>query len=129
MIGRNNPFDLRFVASIRWVGQTGQTRGFCDFATLNDGARAGCIDLKNAWLIHGLNTVATIIPHYAPPTENDTEAYIVDVCKDMGIARDYPLRLDEQWPLLALSAAVWHHEQGQRALAAPLYYGVAAALA
>jgi len=112
MIATNNPFDLRNSFSIRWQGQTGQTAGFCDFDTLLNGARAGCVDLKNAQLLHGLNTIGTIIPHYAPPNENDTQAYVADVCADMGIGPDTPVELTDNRQLEAFAAAVWHHEQG-----------------
>ncbi len=128
MIGANNPGNLRNSFSIIWSGQTGQTRGFCDFDTLDNGARALCLDLKNAQLLHGLNTVASIIPHYAPPNENDTQAYISAVCQDMGVNPTDPLNLLTSGPLLSLASAVWHHEQGQRPDMTALDYGVAAAL-
>jgi len=129
MIGTNNPGNLRNSFSIMWKGQTGQTRGFCDFDTLDDGARALCIDLKNAQVMHDLNTIATIIPHYAPPNENDTEAYITSVCADMGLDRNESLDLTQQWTLASLASAVWHHEQGQTPDNTAIDYGVAAAMA
>lgn len=127
MIASNNPFNIKFVFSIHWKGLVGQHEGFCMFDTLNNGARAGCIDLKNAQVLHKLNTVGTIIPHYAPPNENDTKAYIAAVCADMNVTQDEPLNLTQKGPLYSLGAAVWHHEQGQRADTVALTYGVAAA--
>ena len=86
-VPRNNPGNIRFLFSIKWKGQVGQDGGFCVFDTLQDGARALCIDLLNAQEIHQLESVAEIIPHYAPPNENNTAAYIAAVCKDMSVRR------------------------------------------
>lgn len=133
MIKHNNPFNLRFNANIHWLGQRGNVGGFCDFETIVSGARAGCLDLKNQLVLHKLNTIAKIVPKYAPPSENDTEAYIEAVCFDMALdpieGRNVPLNLLAVGPLTSLAAAVWHHEQGQRADMVVLAAAVTAALA
>ena len=103
---RNNPGNLRFSSTIKWLGQTGQQGGFCVFDTLHHGARALAIDLKNAQQIHHLNTVARIITVYAPPNENDTKAYVAAVCKEMGVDRDDTLNLSLGGTLTALVCAV-----------------------
>jgi hypothetical protein len=127
-VPRNNPGNLRFVMSIHWRGQVGQDGGFCVFDQLFNGARALCIDLKNAQFLHRLNTVEQIIPYYAPPKENDTESYIAAVCVEMGVHRNDVLNLQTKGPLEALAGAVWHHEQGQKPDTNALDYGVSAAL-
>jgi len=126
---RNNPGNLRFSPSIRWKGQIGQQNGYCVFDTLDNGARGLAIDLRNAQALHHLNTVAQIITVYAPPNENDTQAYIIDVCGVTGFKRDDMLVLKNKSTLTALICAVWHHEQGQKPDLAAVDYGVTAALA
>ena len=128
MTPRQNPGNLRFIASILWHGQTGQQGGFVVFDTLNNGARALAIDLLNAQNLHGLDTVRQIVSTYAPPSENDTAAYIAAVSTEMKVDPDDWLDLDLPETLTALVSAVWHHEQGQLPDSAAVSYGVAEAL-
>lgn len=62
---------------------TGTDNGFCVFDTLNNGTRAGIINLVHQAAKH--NTLTKLITAYAPPSENDTEAYIAYVSKETGI--------------------------------------------
>ena len=128
-VPHNNPGNLRFIASIKWLGQIGADRGFCVFDGINNGARALAIDLLNAQQIHHLTTIAQIINTYAPTNENDTAAYIAAVSLETGFGRNDMLNLKLKSTLTSLVCAVWHHEQGQRPDLAAVDYGVAAALA
>lgn len=72
---RNNPMNLRYSERNNWEGQTGQTNGFCCFASVGYGFRAAFITLKN-YGHGGYNTIRKIITRWAPPSENPTQTYI-----------------------------------------------------
>ncbi len=77
----NNPMSLRATKD-KWQGETGTTEGFCMFDTLTNGTRAGCLNMVHQAKSH--NTITKLITAYAPPSENDTEAYIRFVTKFTG---------------------------------------------
>lgn len=86
MRSTNNPGNLRPSPRYKWIGQSGETPlGFVKFETPYLGIRALYITLCNYIKIHNLNTIRTIISRFAPPTENDTEAYIRFVSARMQI--------------------------------------------
>lgn len=79
----NNPLNIR-KTSIAWQGEKPTTGSFEVFDTLQNGFRAG---LKNI-LTHvsrGSNTIPKLVAVWAPPTENDTKAYIFSVLKTTGL--------------------------------------------
>lgn len=84
-IRNNNPGNLRYVSSIHWKGQVGSNKGFAVFDTVENGIRAMAIDLKTK-IGKGLDTLNKYIPVYAPPSENDTVAYINNVSRQTGIS-------------------------------------------
>lgn len=64
-------------------------------------------------LVHydrGQNTVSKLISSWAPPSENETGSYIVDVCHRLNVGPDDFLPLPTR--LLDLILAITHHEQG-----------------
>lgn len=74
----NNPGNIRS-SIIPWVGQIGSENGFCTFKDISYGLRAMAVDLSNKISKDGLDTITEIITKYAPPSENDTAAYISKV--------------------------------------------------
>lgn len=72
---RNNPMNLRYSERNHWVGQTGQSNGFCCFESVDYGFRAAFITLKN-YGKNGYNTIRKIVTRWAPPLENPTQTYI-----------------------------------------------------
>lgn len=60
----------------------------------------------------GINTVAGVISKWAPPNENNTQAYITDVAKRIGIKPDQPIDLSNPYTRHALSSAIMLHENG-----------------
>lgn len=80
----NNPGNLRWNAANKWLGQTGRdSAGYATFDTLEHGIRALAINLTNA-IKGGYDTPAKLIEHYAPQSENPTEAYVRFICKLSG---------------------------------------------
>lgn len=76
MIKRNNPFNIRHSVQNNWQGQVGSDKGFCVFSSVEMGIRAACKLILN---YPRPLTVENIIKRWAPPTENDTERYIMFV--------------------------------------------------
>lgn len=60
----------------------------------------------------GLTTVTQLISSWAPASENDTQAYIQDVCQRLNVGPGDPLDLPNR--LLDLMTAITHHEQGSQ---------------
>ena len=84
MIGKNNPFNLRYSKRNTWIGQEGSTRGFCDFRMLEYCIRAVCITVMRSYRKLGFLSVEEIINRYAPSSENDTKNYVNFVCSYIG---------------------------------------------
>lgn len=81
-----NPMNIR-ISSSRWLGLVGSYKGFCEFSSFEYGLRAGIVLLRN-YIRRGYNTVSRIINRYAPPFENNTDAYINYVCEFCHVDRD-----------------------------------------
>jgi hypothetical protein len=60
----------------------------------------------------GVNTVAGVISKWAPPNENDTQAYIKDVSQRLGIPANQKIDLTNPLQRQALSTAIALHENG-----------------
>lgn len=115
-----NPFNLEH-GTQPWIGEMKTSHPpFCQFDNVEHGLRAGYKNLIAAYYRHNRTTVRAIITAYAPPSENDTEAYVQAVASEIGmlpgqelpILHDKPL--DQQSVFIDLGAAIIHHEQGQQ---------------
>lgn len=115
-VRNNNPGNLR-ITNIPWRGKVPareNTDG--DFEQFRDadgvpghvwGLRALYMDIRGDALRDGLNTVAKLITSYAPPTENNTAAYIAAVAKAVGKPATAQLTADD---LPAVLKAIVAHE-------------------
>lgn len=118
-VRNNNPGNLE--AGTKWLGlmppgqmtpeQAAETR-FAVFEAPKWGFRAMAIILLRYQRIHGLNTVRGIINRWAPPSENNTFAYVQAVCKDIKKNPDAPLDLSNAETLRGLCKAIAVHESG-----------------
>ncbi|MFQ3578567.1 MAG: hypothetical protein SNJ71_00320 [Bacteroidales bacterium] len=112
-IRNNNPGNLKINDTIQWIGKLPRhentDKTFEQFYTYDYGVRAMAIDLKTKINKHG--TIAKIIQFYAPPTENNTEAYIASVERKTGINRNTYL-IPNAKTLKSLVMAVIEHENG-----------------
>ena len=108
----NNPGNIR-KSAIEWKGEvSGDDKAFETFNTPEEGIRALAVLLKNYYKKHGLKTVRKIINRYAPANENDTDAYIDAVCKDMEVMADQILVLSDT-VLFNFVTAIIRHENGR----------------
>jgi len=108
-IRNNNPLNIRWYAINNWVGQVGKDEsGFCIFDKPENGLRAAFILLRK-----GPRTVKGIVERWAPPNENDTQAYIDFVCKRLGVQADNHLYLTVDDVMVALAKAIVRYENGK----------------
>lgn len=102
----NNPGNLRAAPNA-----TGRNGGFVTFETPEDGLAA----LSRQLMLfgdRGKNTLNSMIPTYAPSSENNTQAYIEAVAKQTGFNPSEPLDLHSPGMLEKLIPAIIKHENG-----------------
>lgn len=85
---------------------------FCQFISPEYGIRAMVIILRNYQSKYGLNTVSGIINRWAPPNENDTQAYISSVAQATGVAPDQRIDTHDSRFMMKLLQAIIQHENG-----------------
>lgn len=83
-IQNNNPGNL-IDDGIKWQGLTPTNDRFCHFSSARWGIRALYIDLHYSYLYHKTCTIAALITRYAPPSENDTGAYVDAVANAVAL--------------------------------------------
>lgn len=98
---QNNPGNMR---------PPGQSTGFQTFGSRDDGIRALASQLQRYEDVYGLDTIRKIAYRYAPPGENDTEAWIKNVSKASGLDPNAHLNLHDQMMLARLEAGVTRAE-------------------
>lgn len=122
-IRNNNPGNIERTPANKWQGrmprermtveQRGETR-FEVFSTPAWGIRAMCVLLINYFDRHDCNTVRKIISRWAPPGENNTEAYIRGVAAAVGVDAGAFINLHEYARLRPLVEAIIRHENGRQ---------------
>lgn len=112
-IRNNNPGNIRRSA-IPWEGKvTGSDAEFETFATPEHGVRALEKNLSTYQSKYGLDTPREIINRWAPPTENDTSAYVTAVATALGVGPDDPINVQDPATMQRLRDAIIQHENGQ----------------
>ena len=120
----NNPGNINFTDST-WVGKLSKKCNsdprFEQFWAMEYGVRAWIINLQNAYLSKGLNTIEKIIPIYAPLGDgnNNPSLYIKAVKKDlMGVGYSDNIVFPSNWQSMRgntlndFACAIFHHENG-----------------
>lgn len=112
-VRNSNPLNIRATHAglAPWQGQVGSNEGFVVFSSPVYGFRAAA-KLMQTYRLRGWNTARKIVEAWAPPTENNTNAYLTDVCADAAIAPDDQLTLSDRATLCALLRAMAIHESG-----------------
>jgi len=111
----NNPGNLRRTKD-PWQGLAEQQtdESFFVFKSPIYGIRALARTLISYQDDHDLHTIGQIINRWAPTNENDTAAYIKDVCEDTGFVADKTLDMHTYDDLKSVLLAILHHENGQQ---------------
>lgn len=81
MIFKNNPANIR--TGSLWLGLSGSMNGFCEFESLEFGVRALLYILYKYYYIYRLRSISSIINRFAPPSENNSTAYVRYVSKEV----------------------------------------------
>lgn len=98
----HNPTNIIKTAS-KWEGETetpqiikqnNRSERFKAFESDYYGILAAYNNLKS-YFNRGYNTVRKIITRWAPPSENDTGAYIANIAKSVGVGADEVLSIDK----------------------------------
>lgn len=113
-IRNNNPGNIRWGDEWKGLVPEGQRtdKSFCQFKAPEFGIRAMIIILRNYQSKYGLKTITGIIKRWAPPNENDTQAYIRSVAQATGTEADKPIDLTDSRKLFPLLQAIIKHENG-----------------
>ena len=114
-IRNNNPGNIRHNDDWQGMTEVQTDKDFVQFIAPEWGIRAMYRILMNYRNRYGLKTIPQIIDRWAPPTENETGAYILSVAKKLGVNPQYLdlQALDiSQYP--ALIEAIIFHENGQQ---------------
>lgn len=100
---------------IQWRGMCEQQTDprFVSFRTPQFGIRALATVLRNYQIQHGINTVAGVIGRWAPPTENDTQSYIMAVSHALGVKPGETINISDTQTLEKLVTAIIRHENGR----------------
>ena len=85
---------------------------FCVFLTPAAGFRALAKLMLTYRNKHGLRTVSGIINRWAPPKENDTNAYAVQVARELGVSPNATIDVTKARTMFAIVKAIASHENG-----------------
>lgn len=117
-VRNNNPGNIDR-GHFNWQGQMPEAQmtpeqkmepRFVVFETPAWGFRALCVELHTYWRHDGCRTIEAVISRWAPPGENDTEAYIRDVAAKSGIDAHAILNFDDVNQLITIGRAIASHE-------------------
>ncbi|NII73906.1 hypothetical protein FHW84_002479 [Dyella sp. SG562] len=127
-IRNNNPGNIR-TSDIQWQGKVDSPdTQYEAFSTPEAGIRATALNAVTK-ANRGTNTVQSLISEWAPPNENNTQAYITAVSAAMGVSPTDKLNLNNPAQLTSLTNAIITHENGSNPYSqAQIATGVNAAL-
>ena len=109
----NNPLNIR--KSSQWFH--GEVQGndpeFKTFDSPENGIRAGAAILHTYFVHYGLNTITKVISRWAPPNENDTDAYIEAVAQGAKFGAYQVLNFNDPKVLAAVIKPMIKVEDGE----------------
>lgn len=109
-----NPGNIRLTKTF-WQGEVkGTDKSFKTFISMEYGYRAIFVLLRS-YINKGFDTIEKILNRYAPPSENVTSRYIVNVSKRTGISPNKKLSFNETENMKKIVAAISRSENGVNA--------------
>lgn len=121
----NNPGNLR-VSPHPWRGKVTvgkKDKKFEEFETVAYGYRALLITLRTYIRKYKLTTLRAIISRWAPPTENNTEMYVIKVASETGIPPGLMVKETDKEGLIKIACAISLVENGVPAVRADVEAG------
>lgn len=113
-IRNNNPGNLDKGDDWQGLADEQPDPRFCTFISPLWGIRALAKVLLTYQRKHNKHTIREIISRWAPPHENDTEAYIKAVSAHVHVIPDAPISLEDRTTMFLLVEAIIKHENGQQ---------------
>lgn len=128
-IRNNNPGNIRH-SKVRWVGEADEQPDpdFVTFSAPEYGIRAICRVLLTYQNIDQCKTIRQLVERWAPPNENDTEAYVSAVSRACGLGPDDSAPVQQAAVMTPIVEAIIRQENSQQPYA-PLLIAKALALA
>jgi hypothetical protein len=115
-VRNNNPGNIRW--GCVWqglkVGGKELDKDFCVFIEPEYGIRAMAKILLNYSKLYKINTVAGIIHRWAPPSENNTVAYINHIANELKTDPDETIDVSNNDVMMKLIKAIIKHENGKQ---------------
>ena len=102
----NNPGNLRAAPGVS------STKGFAQFASLEDGIKAMAWTINGYPSRHHADTLRKMISTYAPPKENNTAQYIKNVASWTGFNPDAHLSIQDPKVISKIISAMVRQESG-----------------
>lgn len=120
----NNPGNIR-LDGVHWKGEKEPSTdgAFKQFTSMAWGYRAMFQTLNTYSNKHGLDTIRKMISRWAPPTENDTEAYIKAISDRSGTPPDSRITTTNRDVMVPIVAAMSAVENGEAAKMADVEAG------
>ncbi|WFQ80494.1 structural protein [Xenorhabdus sp. SF857] len=113
-IRNNNPGNIRHGDNWQGLCSRQTDKSFCQFIAPEYGVRAMIKILRTYERKYGDNTIRQFISRWAPPNENDTEAYIAYVSDAVSVSRDSVIDVNNQDVMTALVKAMIQMENGKQ---------------
>jgi hypothetical protein len=113
-IRNNNPLNIEKNAKNKWQGKVAKStdRRFEQFVNPVMGLRAGAVLIINHFDRKKANTIRKMVGIWAPPKENNTNAYILNVANRAKVDSDEEVNFHDYAILRPVLQAMVFHENG-----------------
>jgi len=110
----NNPGNLEYNPHDPFLGLASPPNDgkWCKFTDPVYGIRAIMVVLHTYHVKYGFGTVAQMMNHYAPPSENNTPAYVDAICQWNSWQPDQALDFGSAATYIGFAQAIAVHESG-----------------
>lgn len=111
-IRNNNPLNIR--KGSNWIGLSKHQTdpAFCQFDSMTYGLRAGLIIIRTYMHKYNLHSIHAIVSRWAPPSENDTNAYVKSVSSMMKMHALQTFEFSDRGRIVTLVSAMCKVETG-----------------
>lgn len=113
----NNPLNIEKTNAKPWRGEIrpSQDPRFAQFESIEHGYRAAFKLLNNYQKLHGCTVLSDFINRWAPPAENNTSAYLKEVCRRARLEDVSTIDTRDEYTMRKIVAAMHYVENGVEA--------------